>query len=475
MNDNLNMNESVEVKDRFNIDPSTNKRSKWKFIIGGIIFVVVLAVIVFIGYNRLNSDPVSIYKNTINDVYKLMSNELNNENSLNIDILNEPVNIRMNAKLDTNISELKAFNNLNYDLALGLDYKNKKGAVNLGISEDNKAIIKLLLSIANKKVNLKSDELLSKTISLGEYDLFKDINLEDINDINLEEMDIILKEMKNILINSLDKNKFDVENTKIKIGNKEENLKKITYNFDAENAERTVKYVIEEMLKNDNLLNSLSKMTNTDKDTIKEFLNDSLDEIDTSEFEGVEFILYVDVLNNVRAASITSLDKEFLHYEKVDDLFKITITGDASLDSSYNEEMTINIEEQKDGGLITIYVAKEKILEAKITENDKDYKIDLKVTTDEVSFDGSLKIDNQKYTKSKYSGNFDLSLNVTVDKKDYDFNLKGLLSIDNSDVNVVSDKNSIYYEDLSEKDVEELYDNLTNILKKFNLSDLLEM
>ena len=60
-----------------------------------------------------------------------------------------------------------------------------------------------------------------------------------------------------------------------------------------------------------------------------------------------------------------------------------------------------------------------------------------------------------------------------VDNEDYDLGLTGSISIDNNSIPTISDKNTVYYEDLDESEMAEIYKNILNIAKKFNLTDLL--
>ena len=81
-----------------------NKKSKKNFIIGAVIVLIVLGVLLYIGYKKLNSNPVAIYQNAITDTYNYLSKNLkeSEKNSLNYNG-NFPLNLNINAKLDSNI------------------------------------------------------------------------------------------------------------------------------------------------------------------------------------------------------------------------------------------------------------------------------------------------------------------------------------------------------------------------------------
>ncbi len=464
MNDNLNMNEEVKVPE--SVNPTLNKKRKWKFLIGGLIFVIALAIGLFIGYNKLNSNPYVIYKDTINDIYKSLNKVLDEskKEALNIDVLNEPINIRAQAKLNSDMEELKLLNNLNYELQLGMDYKNKKGAVNLGISDDDSPIVKLLLTLANKKLLLKSEELFDKTIDFGEADVFKSINLDEISNVSYDAktIDTILVKEKNIIIDSLDKDKFKLENTKIKLDNKEQKVKKVTYVLDKENMERTLKYIVRETKKDEELLEALGKILGISGDEVKDKLDTVLD---NKEYVDFNIILYVNMLNDVVAAELEKDGEILIKYENVHDLFKLNIGGEEATDGM------LEITEEKEDILVKLQDGTEK-LELKIGKDEDNKNINFDIDVEGLVANGYLKLSNQKYSKAKYSGNFEFKVEGKADKQDFDLKLTGSISIDSNKLPEIDDKNTVYYEDLSESDMAKIYNNLINIAKKFNLTDL---
>ncbi len=451
------------------VNQNLNKKRKWKFLVGGLLFVIALAIGLFIGYNKLNASPYTIYKDTINNIYKKVSNALkeSEKKALDIDILNEPINIRVQAKLNTDMEELKAFNDLNYEFSLGMDYKSNKGALNLGIEDDNDPIIKLALLLFNKKIVFKSDELFSKGIDFGEEDAFKDINLDELSKVSYdrETLDIILTKMKTIVINSLDRDKFKMTNEKIKLGDKEKKLKKVTYMLDEENMERTTKYVIEEMKKDDELLEALEKLLGITKEEIKDDLDTNLD---NAEYYNLNIVLYVDVLNNVIAASLIEDDFEIAKYEVVDGLFKFSMESDGS------DAAKIIVNEEKDGIQVEFDDGEGDNLKLKFGKEDEQ-GVDFDINTGKFKAKGYLKLNDQKYSKSKYAGNFDFKIETTIDNKDYDIGLTGSISIDNNKVNIDEDEDTVYYEDLNQNQMLEIINNLKKVFDKLNLTDLLDI
>ena len=200
-----------------------NKKRKWNFIIGGILVLLAIAIGLFIGYQKLNSNPVAIYKNAINGVYDILKDSLDEleKNTIKEVDVNKPIELDLTAKLESNMEQLKNFSGLNYHVNMGLDYNKKLANINLGIAEENSKLIDVLISAIDKNLYIKSDDLFDKVVSIGEYDIFKELSLEELEttkiNVNYNDLDYVLKKMKTIIIESLDKDKFVLEEESIKI------------------------------------------------------------------------------------------------------------------------------------------------------------------------------------------------------------------------------------------------------------------
>ena len=249
-------------------DQAQNKKSKWKFIIGGLFIVIAIAIGLYIGYQKLNSNPTVIYKNAINGIYGALNNSIEEakKNTTNLDIKKEPFTLNLNAKLESNMKKLKSFSGLEYNLSFGLDYSKEKGNLGLGIKDGNDSIINVLASVVNDTAYVKCDELLNRVINVGEFKFADNFDFSQVNttNINYDNIEYILKSFKNILIDSLDVNKFTITNETIKIGNKEYDAKKVLYKLDKENLERTAKFIVDKMSNDEKLLQNIADLTNSE-------------------------------------------------------------------------------------------------------------------------------------------------------------------------------------------------------------------
>ena len=263
----------TDMEDSYNTPDfnAANKKSKWKFLILSFFIIVAVGVGILIGYKKLNSNPFGVYKETINDAYNYISKKLNNSFKMDFNPLEDPFTLNISTSLNSDLDELKSFSNLTYEAKLAMDYKNKTGNISLGIAKENNSLLSLVMAALKKDIYLKSETLFDKTIKLDNYDVFdKIVYQNDFANLDADTINIILKEYKNILINSFDQNKFTLTKTNITIANKSyNNTKKVSYLLDKENMERTVKYILENTLNNDTLLNALALATSTKVEDIK--------------------------------------------------------------------------------------------------------------------------------------------------------------------------------------------------------------
>ena len=289
------MNEEIKneevVEESVNASEKPKKRKREKFLIILILLIIAAAIGLFFGYQRLTSNPLSIYKKVINETYDLANNffEENVKNTMSINLKEEPLTINTSFTLDTNMEELKALKNYEYQLSIGVNPSKEQMNLSLGLSDDNENILSLLLAFMNDRAYMKSDELYSKVLDLGvsEFD-FSELQIEE-GFYTYEDLDITLSKMKPIIINSLDSSKFSTSEETISVNGKEIKAKKFTYLLDQANMERTLNYIREEMIKDEELMNALSHIIGISTSDLENALKE---DIDYSNYEDIYINLY---------------------------------------------------------------------------------------------------------------------------------------------------------------------------------------
>ena len=155
MNENEISSETMEFTSTKINQKEKNKKGKIKFLICGFLVVISIAIGLFIGYKKLNNDPMSIYRDSINGIYKKLNNALKeskDKNFTTLDLTKDPFIVDLKAKLDSNIPELKPFTGLDYHLNVGMDLANKKMNMGLDIDENNNSLLNLVLSVIDKNI-----------------------------------------------------------------------------------------------------------------------------------------------------------------------------------------------------------------------------------------------------------------------------------------------------------------------------------
>ena len=217
--------------------PTFEEETKPKRRIGKIILILILLLVaigigLYFGLKKLSSNPLSIYKKAINDTYSLVDNYLKEsfDNLYNVNINEEPFQMNTNFTLNTNIEDYSMLNNYHYNLSLGIDIPSEQLNLSFGLSDKEGSIIDLILAFINDRIYLESDELYQVPLDLGPSELdFSGINLEEVSTWDYNTLHIILETSKNILIASLDENKFTMIDSTIEIDNEQINGQKITY------------------------------------------------------------------------------------------------------------------------------------------------------------------------------------------------------------------------------------------------------
>lgn len=461
----MNENEMATENSMPEVQQRSSKKNL-KIIIGGLLVVALIAVGLVFGYQKLNANPTGIYKKAINNVYEGLNNALKEaeKNSFNeFDLSKDSYVADVDVKLTSSMEELKGFSGLNYNFSVGLDYSKELASVDASIKENGSSVISAALLLKDKVAYLKSADLFSKVISLGEMDIFGEIDLDELAQLNInyDDMEYVLKEMKTILINSLDKNKFETAKEKITIEGKEYNANKVTYVLDKENMERTSKYIKEEMLKNEKLLQTLANLSQTSVDEIKEELNK-----DTNvSYDSGKVILYTTGMNKIIAGSI--LDNENNEVITFNDAEHLNITA-------IMDEIKIEYKEiDKNKSNVLIYQDEEEIANLEMAETANGYYVDFKVTVEGVTLKGSLALSNIKRDNNKMSADFKFNIDSTILGKKVDVTLEGNYTIAKKSVDTFDTTGSVSMDNISAEEMTNAYSKLSEVMEKLGLNQFM--
>lgn len=443
---------------------NVNKSRKWKFLICSLLIIIAVGIGLYVGFNKLTSNPMLVYKMALNNFYNEIKEDFKNvkPQEFFIDALNEPFTINLNTKIATNQTELKLLENIKYDINIGFDYPKKQAMASLSLSDSNDPIIKVLGAIMNDSVYVKSDEIFDKVIKIGEYDVFDNLkeysdNLDYSYKGNINE-DIVeaTKEIKNILIDSLDSKNFKISNAKIKVDNKNVKVKKVTYTLNKTDLENTLKDILTKVSDNSSILDVLAYVSSKPKTDLRESLDYLAKNLDL-DLEKLVIDVYANTWNKVVKMDLFIDNEKLMVYEKENDDDKITIEM---------EDQTLEIIGNDKESTITLKELGEDVLKI-IVDGDAQ---SLDIVFDYETTYLELKLDNMVNNENKSSQDFELSLSDSEENVKID--LEGSLSILKGEIEVVDTSNSILYTDISEKDMAKMSDNLNKLIEGLNLTNL---
>lgn len=455
MNEQENLQTEEQVK-------KEKKGRKGKIILLLICIALAIGIGLYVGIEKLNSNPKSIYKRAITNTYKLLDNCLkdNLNTSFSLDYLEEAFVLDTTFKLNTNIREFQDLNNYEMNLLLGIDNPNQAFHLSTGLSQGKNQIINVLLSFLDNHAYLQSKELYDKALDLGSVDI--DFNLSNFktNDqimVDYDNLHTIFSSMKKILISSLDEEKMSITKENINIDSEIIKSQKVTYLLDDENMERTINYIKNEIIKNDELLESLSNVMGV---TIEEIKDNLKEEIKLNNYEEIKINLYTKG-NKIIAGNIETKEEAIIRFTNLDSEIKIFIgNDDTNIEISYQDEF-LELVFSEYGEIISSIKLKaekeEKLLEINSPKNNAIERV-------------TIQINNIKDKETEWEADFKMNYEIESSNENNNIECEGSFKLSKSEI-MIGEFESVDIKELTEEEQEKIKDNLTKILEKLGIND----
>lgn len=247
-------------------------------IIIGIAVLILIFVLIGVGYLLKPKTPAQVFESAIHEFADKMIENLDKSKVPDINFKQNDFTITGDLKVDTDydLGEFGVLTNFNYKMQMDASASKKLLKLNLSMNENNKEVLSAKTYLQDEIAYLDIPGVLPYIVQLGEYDLDFS-SLEEVENVTYdkEAYKKFIDETKKLLIQTLDQNKFS-KNEKIE---KEYNGKKASaveyvYLLDSENQKRTIHELKDGILKNDEYLNVLSKISGVPKSEIQSSLND---------------------------------------------------------------------------------------------------------------------------------------------------------------------------------------------------------
>lgn len=431
-----------------------------------IIAIAVVAVILVGGvvFKVASSTPKAIVKSTIGSVTKKINKVLDDTEKLNkkYKFDDNAILLKGDINFDTNISDVD-FDLSKYTIGaeLGIDNENQRITLGGNIKGSSEQIsINALLE--DSYIYLTSN-LLDETIKIESDSSLKDFfegyseTLEATSQFDTDDISYMVKTLSKALQDSIESDFVAQEKDEIDIAGKSVKATRTTLTINDKAAQKIIKSMATTLLDDNDFIKKLAKMTDTDKDDIKEGLKNLKSSAKEIEFDTkVKINFYTKGVLNTLVGVDFSVDKEeYLRYYFDDKNFIIKVNAD-------EDTMQITGQQEKKEQKITVKYNDEKVATATVRSfDDKLIDLDFKTTMeDEDNISGSIYL-SFKEEKTKISGDYKIEFNNGADEY---IKAKGSYSIESKkELDGVKTSDAVSVEDIDE---DKLLEKIKDIAEK---------
>ena len=407
-------------------------------IIAAVIVVIVGATI---GIYIHSSSPKNIVSKVIEKTYEKYDKVMNN--TIDYDFSKDTLKVSGDLNVDTNIDGLEKLKNDKFTFDIGVDYKSKKLEAGLAVDEKKTTLIDIMAYIVDNKLYLdlgKDYDGLLKTDDVN-FEDFLSIDLEETkNDFTKEDINYIVKAYKNILIKSIDEKDLKKSTDTIKINGKDTKVNKISYTINDQNIEKLTKKMIEETLKDNELIKKLAKVFGKEVVDVKYELEEQQEKFTIDEDLNIKLDIYTKGITNSFAGLNMRADK--------DNYLNLTVNKKDS-----------NVVIKSDDTKIDLDINK---------LTDEEANIDYNVKYEDTKLSGNLTYNNKKIDNKRYQGKviYYMNYNKQKLKLTLDYKLKVNVPIAKIDTNKAKD--------ITEADgIEDAYNNIMDRFQKSTSYDMI--
>jgi len=400
----------------------------WQYIL--FIAIPVILVLVVLGFYFKKTQPIDIFKNTIETASKEVTKLLNKYDTQVENTEDRPFEFQANASLDMGF-EYQEFNSYSLNLNGIVDMKNQYVELDALLNENDISILSGEF-ILNENIYATSKELINYYVNLGGINFDDYLPVETTEELTINDLKIIIEELSSIINSMVKKEDFTKTKETLKINNKDVTTTKITFTLNEDNYVERGTYFFNQILENDKLISTLTKISGITTNEIKTKLEDQKNNL---EFDGKPQNLHIYTTNLGTKVVKVSYD------DGHDSLFDYTIDNGIHIIEIYEKKsLIVSLE---------INVSEDKVIEAEMTIHDDDtYTIGFKLETLE---------------STKTSGSYKLKINATINEMEFTVNAsisyKYIDSVEKKDVS-----ESVNYEEISEKEIENIIYKLYEIL-----------
>lgn len=380
------------------------------------VLVVVLVALGFILYSK-GPNTKNVYLRTIDEFSSSVSKALDKTDLTKLQELNYNLSFNLNSSNSEYKEIAKILNNIKFNGSLEKDYKNKKANVNLEMLYNNSSMVNGSIYLNGKDLYAELPTLYDKLIKVPTDET---INLDELwNAYDKDNFKTIINELTKIVKNNLKEEYFTSSDEKITVLGKEVNTSKQVLTLTGEDLYNLENSIINDILNNDKLLNSLSKVTNVEVNNLKEELNNIKSEL-TKEDGKLVVELYLNKIGQKLEYAVINMDNEKLELSKTgDDTFNILVNNEKIGSITFTkdeidlivdyENNNVNLKFTKDALNVT-FKTEEGNFSIKLNGNEQKGKVIVNINVPSAKIDLIINIDYEnksiKSIKAKDYSNY---------------------------------------------------------------------
>lgn len=477
-----------EVQDKVQNDFTDNGKKK-KIVVPIVVAAIALILIIGgIGYKTISNNPTNILKDSINNAYKDFKDSLEEYDKKKKDFDITKDSIKVSGDLQLSGDMFKDIEDDKISFTAGFDYANKLLEGEATLEEDGKNLLNATVWTKDNKMYLKSNNLFDNTYELDDFDFEEEFNLEELEDamsemdnVSTDDIDYLVKEFKDALIKSLNKDEMTKEKETIEINDLSVKTTKISYNIDKNSTKELMTSLADILTENDEFISKLAKLTDSEKSDIKDAFKELKDKDNYEDMPKGEINIYTTGVTNKVVKVELKLDTVTMSYSDYKDNVYVLVSEKES-----DLRLEVIGKTEKKVTDIEVKFNKQKIATLTVRQFDEegidfDYNIDVE---DEIKAKGTVKITCKEKSKTEYEGVVEFSINAEADGEEIDFGAKMNYTIQTKEKIADYDTSkAIASDDITEEDAEKLENALEDLenskiysfIEDMDLDDLLDI
>jgi len=460
-NDNLNFGEQPVFK---KVEKQKKKRKSNKVFLKLFLILLIFSLLgggIYLVYISMFNNPYKIYKNVINYGFDYLNARLIDikekklEYDVNKDILSSSFGLEINSNL------LEQLNGFEYKYKLTTDLNKKMIDSNLIVNKDSKEVLNIDGFLRDNNIIINSKNIYDKYLQVSTTDNI-DFNSLNFNDNILSAILVIIK---NVLIDDLDKNKMNIEKTKIEVQGRSVKVLSNNYKLNSNDVKKIYQDVIDALINDNTIIDSLADMLSLRKAEIKEKLKSlANNELVLNSFKDLEFKIYSSgITNKVIGFKILFNKKEIVSY--------IDYKNVLNINSSVNNNKIYILKNSKETKLN--YTFNNGLISIIITKKEDITNFEFSIEVGKMEIDGNLEVEIKRVANKKITTNVILEVNGINDKDSFNINLKfgSIIQVGGTILNIPK-SNIVNYEELNDYQKREIDNRFKNILNNMPFKDL---